>query len=255
MKYFDDTRKMTPALDWLKKYEPFYFLGGPVSPRINRRNQSSRFVEDKVCALLEQPTLLSKQDLILLMAWKMGLIDHGSSEARRKIIYKQNFDLALINRGRFGILNFSKSIPYLADKMPEIAQNLAKEPKYLLDRVCGPHPELQGFGVTYILTVQFFITHGRDPIYDKFAHMGAIAINQGLQPGDSIRWAPVQNWTEYQHYVDLLKPISASCAQSTSGLPMTVPRSVDRALWVYGHFFKEAKVVRKVQAFSVKAAP
>jgi|SRR5579885_621241 hypothetical protein len=248
MNFFDETGQMIPPLDWLKKYESYYFLDGPVSPRINRRNQTSRFVEDRVCALLEQSTVLSKQDLILLMAWKIGLIDHGSSEKQRKIIYKQNFDVTLISRGRFGTLDFSDSVPYLADKMPEIMQGLAEDPKYLLDRVRSPHPELHSFGITYILTVQFFITHGRDPIYDKFAHMGAMAINQDIKPGDSIRWVPVQNWSTYQQYVTLLKSITACCAQSSVGLPMAVPRPVDRALWAFGHFFQEAKAARNVQA-------
>ncbi|HKT47418.1 MAG TPA: hypothetical protein VJP87_07835 [Candidatus Acidoferrales bacterium] len=237
MNFFDETGQLIPAPSWLKKYESYYFLDGPVSSRINRGNQTSRFVEDRVCALLEQSAVLSKQDLILLMAWKIGLIDHGSSEKQRKIIYKQNFDATLISKGRFGILDFSNSLPYLADRMPEIMRELAKSPNYLLDRVLKPHPELHGFGVTYILAVQFFVTHGRDPIYDQFAHIGAVAIHQDIKPGNSLSWVPVSNWSKYQQYVALLKPIAAECAQSGADSPMTVPRPMDRALWAYGHFF------------------
>lgn len=255
MKFFDRTRNVISALDWLKTYEPCYFLCGPCSRGINQRNQSSHFVEDKVCALLEQSTLLSKQDLILLMAWKIGRIDQRRSEEVQEILYRRNFDKTLIDKGRFGTLNFSKSIPYLADHMPEIVRGLAQDRAYLLNRIRGPHPELESFGPTFILTVQFFITHGRDPIYDKFAHMGAIAINECMKPDDSIRWVPIQNSSEYQHYVDLLKPISAICTQPASGLPMTVPRPVDRTLWVYGHLYQEVKPMRKVQALPTRAGP
>lgn len=127
--------------------------------------------------------------------------------------------------------------------MPQIVRRLAQNPQYLVDWVRGPHPELEAFGITYILTVQFFITHGRDPIYDRFAHLGAIAIHQGLKPGTPIRWAPVQDWSEYLGYVSLLKTISRF-SQSSANSSMTVPRPVDRALWVYGHLFPELKAAQ-----------
>jgi len=255
MTFFDEGGKLISATDWLKKYEDYYFLGAPISKRVNSRNQSSRFVEDLVCSLLDQPGLLSQDDLILLMAWKLGRIDHGSSEALRRVIYKQNFDTTLISKGQFGPLNFSKSIPYLAANMATLVQSLNRNPSYLVDWVRGPHPELEGFGITYILTMQFFITQGKDPIYDKFAHMGAIAIYQGLKPGSQIEWKPIQDWGEYQGYVDLLRPISAACSQPSISPPnMSVPRPVDRALWVYGHFFDELKPVQNRRALSATSA-
>jgi hypothetical protein len=250
MTFFDERGGQISVAEWLKKYEQYYFLPGPTWRGVNRRNQSSRFVEDRVCCLLNQSALLSKDDLVLLMAWKMGLIDHGSSETHRKVIYTQSFDVNLISKGQYGARNFSKSIPYLAANMRQIVQSVAHRPQYLVDRVRAPHPELEGFGITYVLTVQFFVTHGRDPIYDKFAHLGAIAIHQGLKPGTPIKWAPVQDWSEYQGYVNLLKPISAACSQPGTSSSMTVPRPVDRSLWVYGHFFPEAKPMQNRRTFS-----
>lgn len=250
MTFFDERGAQISATAWLKKYEAYYFLTGPTWSAVNPRNQSSRFVEDKICALLTQSRQLSKGDLVLLMAWKLSLIDHVSSDRLQEVVFAQNFDKNLISR-QYRALNFSRSIPYLAANMPQIVQRLAQNPQYLVDWVRGPHPELDGFGITYILTVQFFITHGRDPIYDKFAHMGAIAIHQGLKPGTPIRWAPVQDWSEYLGYVNLLKPISADCSESTANSSMTVPRHVDRALWVYGHFFQELKAAQSRRMPSV----
>jgi hypothetical protein len=239
MTFFSEIGEIISAAEWLRTYEQRYFLGGSTSDGVTQRNQSSQFVEEKVCALLNQSRYLSKDDLVLLMARKMGLINHGSSETLKGIIYRQNFDENLISKSR-RTLDFSRSIPYLAAKMQQIAQMLIKSPEYLVDRVRSSHPELKGFGITYILTVQFFVTHGHDPIYDKFAHMGAIAIHEALKPGTLIKWAPVQDWSQYQAYVNLLRPISAACFKIGNS-QMTVPRTVDRALWVYGHFFQEAK--------------
>ncbi len=246
MTFFDEAGKVIPAADWMRRYEPYYFLGDPSSKRVNRRNKTSPFIEDQVCALLNKSTFLSKDDLVLLMAWKLGLVDHGSSEEHKKIIFKQDFGAKLISTGQFRPLDFSKSIPYLATNMAEIVKNLTLNPQYLVNKVRGPHPELEGFGITYILTVQFFVTHGKYPIYDKFAHIGAIAICQDLKPGAPIEWASVQDWNDYLRYVELLNAISAACSQSGSSSPMTVPRPVDRALWVYGHFFQQAKTAKSL---------
>jgi len=250
MTFFDEHGEKISGPEWVQKYKAYYFLGGPTWKGVNRRNQSSPFIEDLVCSLLDRPGPLLQSDLILLMAWKMGLIDHSSSDVLRKVTYKHNFDTTLISHGQFGALNFSKSIPYLAANMPAIVQSLNQRPEYLVDWVRGPHPELEGFGITYILTVQFFLTHGKGPIYDKFAHMAAVAIHQGLHPGSQIKWQQIQDWSGYQHYVNLLKPISAACSQAGSSSLMSVPRPVDRALWVYGHFFEGQKPMQNKQTLS-----
>jgi hypothetical protein len=41
-----------------QKYKAYYFLGSPTWKGVSRRNQSSPFVEDLVCSLLDQPVLL-----------------------------------------------------------------------------------------------------------------------------------------------------------------------------------------------------
>ena len=95
-----------------------YFIGEPkYRQRINASNQSSHFVENKVCALLTQERPLSKQDLILAMAWKIGgLIDNTNSEDTQEIIYEQNWPKTLTVR-RYGPVNFSSSISYLANNI------------------------------------------------------------------------------------------------------------------------------------------
>src|SRR5258708_4837356 len=167
MIFFDNQGNQIQCQEWLMTYEPYYFLSGPtLQPRINGRNQSSPFVENQVCALLTQPTPLSKDNLILAMAWKIGgLIDHGRSEAGQKIVYLQDWPRRLTSKSRFGILDFSLSIPRLAATMPTILTQIGQgNPRYLFDLV----PRPKGFGNVYILTVLFFVTHGEYPIYDKY---------------------------------------------------------------------------------------
>src|SRR5258708_35240337 len=143
MIFFDNQGNQIQCQEWLMTYEPYYFLSGPtLQPRINGRNQSSPFVENQVCALLTQTTPLSKDDLIIAMAWKIGgLIDHRRSEAGQKIVYLQEWPRRLTSKRRCGSRDFSVSIPSLAANMPTILTQIGQgNPQYVFDLA----PQLQG---------------------------------------------------------------------------------------------------------------
>lgn len=233
MTFFDEQGNQISCDEWLKVYEPYYFLNGPAyGQHINGRNQTSPFVENRVCGLLQQTVQLSRNDLILAMAWKIGLIDHHRSEVVQKIEYLYDWPTAL--RDRYG-RDFSGGISSLASRMPSMVQHIAQgNPQYLFNL----HPTLGGFGPVYVLNVLFFVSHGRYPIYDQFAHVAAKAIHQGLKPESYVAYNAVQEWSDYKDYMNLLSPISKACPEQFRLPSMFVSRPVDRALWVYGHFFR-----------------
>jgi hypothetical protein len=233
MTFFDAQGNQIQPAQWLSTYEHSYFLNQP-KQNGQPRNQTSPFVENRVCALLGQTTPLLRRDLVLAMAWKIGLIDHSLSEARRSIEYRQDWPTKLTAKTQFRTLDFSTSIPYLAANMPKITQISQVNPQYLYD--LAPRPK--GFGHVYILTVLFFVTHGRCPIYDKYAHIAAVAIDQGLPPGSYVSYREGQKWSDYQQYMNLLLPIGKACPQQLGNPSMFISRPVDRALWVYGHLFE-----------------
>ena len=246
MTFFDEKGNQIRFEHWLKTYEPYYFLNGPKwGRRINGRNQSSPFVEDNVCGLLSKTPPLSKDDLVLAMAWKIGgLIDHGSSEVAQKIVYLQDWPTMLSSTGRFRTSDFSTSIPYLARNMAAIARTSRGNPQYLLDLPDRRHggfvpARLEGFGLVYRLTVLFFITQGMYPIYDRFAHVAAEAICGDLPPGSHVPYKAIQGWAEYRHYMKLLEQIRKASSTESADSSMFIPRPLDRALWVYGHFFAD----------------
>ncbi len=175
------------------------------------------------------------------MAWKLGLIDHRRSEETRQIMHMQDWPTTLSAKLQYGTIDFSSSIPYLAANMAAIAAELSHDPQYLFNLVRQQRPQLRGFGYVYILTVQFFITHGRFPIYDKFAHVAALAIDQGLPPASPpkshVRYG-LTKWSHYHSYMNLLARIKNICPQCVADPPMFISRDLDRALWVYGHFFE-----------------
>jgi hypothetical protein len=244
MPFFDQQGNSIQSQQWLKTYEPYYFLGGPKlsrkidgrnkTGRIDGRNQTSHFVENEVCALLSLATPMSQQDLTLVMAWKIGgIIDHAQSEASQRIVYRQsNWPTTLTAISRFGTLDFSRSIPELANRMNTISDQINQgNPRYLFD--LAPRPK--GFGHVYILTALFFASHGKYPIYDKYAHIAAQAINQDLPPWNVGHYKELQNWNDYEDYMGLLSTIKEAFQGQVENSSMFISRSQDRALWVYGH--------------------
>jgi hypothetical protein len=231
--FHDQQGRQIPYAQWLRIYRPYYFLGGPTyGRRINGRNQSSLWVESQIDALLLQPVSLSQADLTVAMAWKIGLIDHAASQATSTVVYRPTtWPATLTANNGYRRVNFSQSIPWLAANMGAICHQLASNPQSLFNLKSSQ--VLGGFGPTYRLTLQFFVSHGSDPIYDRFAHLGALAIDQGLPPGVAVQnYRPVQSWNDYQAFQALLRR-NGFQPQGT----MFVSRDDDRALWAYGHFF------------------
>jgi hypothetical protein len=233
MTFFDAQGNQVQPAEWLSTYERSYFLNQP-KQNGQPRNQTSPFVENQVCALLGQIAPLSRQDLTLAMAWKIGLIDHSLSETRQSIEYRQDWPTKLTAKTQFRTLDFSTSIPYLAANMLNIAQMSQGNPRYLYD--LAPRPK--GFGHVYILTALFFITGGRYPIYDKYANIAALAIDQGMAPGSHVNFKEDQKWSDYQQYMNLILPIGRACPRQVGSASMFMSRPLDRALWVYGHLFE-----------------
>ena len=230
MTFFDQNGSPVQYHQWLATYRPSYYLGGTsLGRKVNRRNQSSQFIENQIDALLAQPGQLLQAHLTLALAWKVGAIDHIASTA--SVVWKPaNFPTAMIG-GQYK-WNFSQSIPYLATNMAGILQQLAANPAYLID--LNLRPMGSGFGATNKLAMQFFITHGGEPIYDRYAHKAALAIDQGTKPGQSVPgYRAVNSWNEYQNFKCLLRRIGFQPHGS-----MFISRDDDRALWVYGHLFK-----------------
>ena len=232
MTFFDPTGNPVSYQQWLAAYEPCYFIGGPTHGQFNVGYQSSRFVENQVEAVLAQRSPLTHNDLVLVMAWKIGtLIDHQRSQASSTVRYCKSWPSTLIARGFHRPWNFSKSIPYLAACMTTIRHQLSLNPQYLFNLPL----QGSGFGPVHRLALNFFVTNGSDAIYDQFAHRAALAIDQNLSPGSAVRnYRAVQSWGGYETFQQLLRRIGLQAQGS-----MFISRADDRALWVYGHFFKK----------------
>lgn len=108
----------------------------------------------------------------------------------------------------------------------------------------------QGIGIVYSLTLLYFISQGRIPIYDKFVHIALKAIHMGKKPTDDVVYysAPVNKKTNtaialMEEYMWLIENtvgnelLLRKCIKNTKEDDIERIRKVDRALWVYGHLF------------------
>lgn len=118
-------------------------------------------------------------------------------------------------------------------------ENVKEAFKILTNKTKVPH----NFGTVYIITVMFFLSQGRIPIYDKFAHIAVEAIINEKKPNEIFIEEPkskdnVKGAIDMLYrYMDSLDKVFETRKDSIQ----FISREEDQALWVYGHMFKKGK--------------
>ena len=119
-----------------------------------------------------------------------------------------------------------------------------------------------GIGFVYAITLLFFISNGKFPIYDRFAHKALLALYCETDiriVGEGITLPKISDKSKSQIRETRLKSINTllkdiygysqnkeTIISPHAYLPLLknfpdyqTNRNVDRALWVYGHFFPD----------------
>jgi len=215
---------------FLRTYSNAYFLENPrVLPRVS---QSSPWIEEQIEYILTNG-ITCKADVMHLLAWKIGKVNHRKSQERKRWVYAadwENAESGIVARyGRtLDLTSYAENIVYKYDELCKMSQTDAAD----VLRALEPKT-LKGIGSVYLLTLLYAVSKKRWPIYDKFAAKALAAIDSGKKPYEvTYRELPDRTqgmdkvFEEYRKYVDLLEryfPDHAKC------------RDIDRALWVYGH--------------------
>ena len=109
--------------------------------------------------------------------------------------------------------------------------------------------KVPGIGVTYAITLLYFMTGGSKPIYDQFAHRALYAAIEGKRPKDTINLklltysVPTKNAKTsagMDHFYSRYRCEYANWLvkdESPFGSRYVESRDVDSALWAYGHQF------------------
>lgn len=243
--------------------------------RTRKVGQNSCHVESVIEEILSrEPKSFTVDDIALILAWKIGKIKH--SESQEKIIFHSDWasvlgeyseenkkftgmrDRETLNR--YGTKRPVLKIKKLAEFFNEHAEKInTAERKEILelvqDDINRNSKTWEGIGAVYLLTLLYFATNTRQkdansikdviiPIYDRFAMRALKAIKEGIKPGNIVQTGiklpdkSNMNFAEkleniMQKYIGLIEEIFGIKKYSEN-------RDIDRALWVYGHLFKES---------------
>ena len=241
MRCFDLTGNEIGREEFLKLYGTSYFLGEERYVRGVR--QSSRLIEGKIERVLKDG-IQKESDVIHILAWKIGKIQHKNSQEQSKFCYAKDWEKAEEQNVKLYADDFDLKTIYcsILKRRSEFEDWAAQEPQKVLDELNAL--QVKRFGTTYMITMLYFLSRGKSPIYDRFAAKAVEAICRGVSPTQSdvpivVPELPAKDSEGFKRvYKERIEPYKAKLDQ-IFGNRWKADRCVDRALWVYGHAFCE----------------
>ena len=252
-----------------KEEDPLIDIFGDNGKRLKPPNdlkKSCKWVEEKIYVECKKHEWTAVE-IFRILAWKTGKINHSDSVNTDIIQYDANWKESK-DDGKF----ISLQIPYqnvvewdefapivhsMIDIRKEYCRN--KDAKSAWNSILSlanndkNKKAMRGIGTVYLITLLHFVTDGEYPIYDRFA-MASLAIwklkkdNEKLKITDKsvIRGCKLPSKDTkkannllvngiYADYMNLLKEFCKDNYGNEN--EWKTNRDVDRALWVFGHFF------------------
>lgn len=128
-------------------------------------------------------------------------------------------------------------VNYIGKNIDELQTDIINDPQLALNKIAEHSPG--DIGTVYIITLLYFISKGRYPIYDRFAAIPLEAIKQDKKPGDIIKYKELPSIKD-RKFRCLMKNGMAEYMKRLEtflGADYWKNQDVDRVLWVYGHYF------------------
>lgn len=237
MELFAPSCKPIERNKFVSFYGQSYYLDNPrIIPGVG---QNSRFVEDQIDALLRNG-IKSSIDIVHILAWKIGKINHRESEKEKRIVYTKDWldSEATMAPSRYGKhLDLKKIAEYISGNIGSLEETAKNEPQNVLNELKSL--EINGLGTVYLITLLYFISRGVWPIYDRFAKVALDAIDGNLELGSVVEYKELPDKSSSKFGTvceDELVPYRDKIYR-IFGDDLTC-RDYDRALWVYGHGFE-----------------
>src|SRR5665647_105672 len=162
--FYNESGKPLSPQEFVAHYEPYYYIGS--ESRIPK-NKTSRFMEEKIDEIIRRG--VTAEDIPLIIAWKVGIINHTASI--NSVVYTGDFPRTFI----YDDLPYHKNInvrPMInmltlrLGELKELSRTDMHEAYRILYGMRVPY-----FGSVKVLTLLYFLSQGRCPIYDKFAEI------------------------------------------------------------------------------------
>lgn len=226
--------------EFIKFYNDSYYLQN--TPVIKRVPQNSEYVEKEIECILKNG-IKTEDDITKIIAWKIGSINHRESEKEQRFVYYN---------GKPNVNRYKREIPlkplftYILEDIISLEKQAKERPQKVLKELL----KLKGIGPVYAITILYFLSEKMYPIYDQYAHFALMAIAKNKRVSDKLitnadlnekvvlSYNSEKLFSTYQeNYVEYLKRVFGDDRYND--------RNVDRALWVYGHLFKDTKTNQK----------
>lgn len=238
-KFYCPCGKVISEGDFIKLYADSYYLDN--RQVVSNAQQSSRYVEDKMDCLLKNG-ICSTKDVARILAWKIGKIDHKNSNDQ--FVYASDWENAeSLNVTRYGNpFDLAGIANYIINNKDHLEKKADSDPQGVLNELRDV--SVKGLGTTYLVTLLYFLSKGKYPIYDRFAYKGVKAILQDKKPGEIVDYEGVPDKTSkkrFESFIDNEMTCYVKDLTTIFGERYKDDRDIDRALWVYGHLFKDSE--------------
>lgn len=263
--------KKEKSVEFINDYAEYYYIFEAEYNRGKKKDekcpkylrQSSYWVDAEIMKIKDKENDWDTKDVVRILAWKTGNINHEQSKSEKKIIYlneewdEEECSIKLRNGNKQNIKKFAEKVVDIrkkySDSSPENKFGFSDASIDAWKSLVNEN-DVNGLGTVYLITILFFVTKGKCPIYDRFA-MGALLsfentdkefkvfpraiINIKLLPGklknqdgkiieNKQLLLLLEQENIYTYYFGLLRKYFENWSE----------REVDMALWVYGHFFE-----------------
>ena len=234
MKFYDISGKEISSDAFVRMYADSYYIGN--EKLCTRASQSSRYTEQEIDRILREG-IKAKHDVVHILAWKIGKIKHKDSTD--KFVYAKDwvgaelFEVSLYNN-KFDI---EKVSGYISGNIARLETQAETDPQGGLNDLKALN--IYGIGTVYLITLLYFISRGKHPIYDRFAKMAVDAIIGDKRPGEAIVYNELPD-KKSNKFDTLFKDHLSDYSSNLYSIfkdEYKENRDIDRALWVYGHCF------------------
>lgn len=236
--YFDQLGNEISKEKFIELYGNSYFICSERA--VKGISQNSTYIENEIEKILKNG-IKEKSDIFKILAWKIGKIRHGESQCKKDFVFSKDWESVLSGKVYFhgNFIDLNNFAEYIVSNINTLEQTAKSDPQKVLNDLRDNCPKY--IGTVYLITLLFFISKGKYPIYDRFALRALKAISNDLKPGSIIKdeELPDKNSKKFASvfndgmnpYIKLLK--------DNFGNQYQRKRNIDQALWVYGHCIKQ----------------
>ena len=211
--YYPDGTKFGSEDEFVNFYEQVYFYE-------NRNTKLEKMMDD-----IRNKSALELDDYGNILAWKTG---RRYDKDKKTVSYQ------------YGEIKLEQFEDFEGEKEKQLKDGPIK----LLHKLT----KCEKIGFVYGITLMYFISNGDYPIYDRFAHYALLAIGNNFAPGkETIEESKLINGqidsensakkTFERYKKEFMSYLTGSGENRL--FQQDYSRSLDRALWSYGHLFND----------------